>query len=166
MRGIWRRWDKRERDWGKEKWNGNKRLYGEVRQKGVCGEGVKGGSGALEQEFSQEALIRELARLAFGAAGDEVWLAFLEPDRALRRMRRMDLSRLAELKRHGNGAVEVKLVDRLKAMELLAGLLGGERQDEQAGAKALYQALERRAGEDGAAEAVFQTTDQGADLVV
>lgn len=69
-------------------------------------------------------VIRRLAELAFGDANDCVRLA-LEEDAPLRKL---DLSLLSEIRRNDKGTVEVRLVDRLKALEQLALLAqaGGE----------------------------------------
>lgn len=67
---------------------------------------------------------RRLAELAFGKANDCVRL-IMEEDAPLSKL---DLGLLSEVKRNDKGAVEVKLVDRLKALEQLALLAqeGGE----------------------------------------
>ena len=59
---------------------------------------------------------RRLAELAFGKANDCVRLV-LESDLSLEKL---DLSLLSEVKRSDKGAVEVKLIDRLQALELLS----------------------------------------------
>ena len=69
-------------------------------------------------------VVRRLGELAFGRANDCVRLV-LEEDAALDKL---DLSMLSEVKRSEKGAVEVRLVDRLRALEQLAVLAesGGE----------------------------------------
>ena len=59
---------------------------------------------------------RRLAELAFGKANDCVRLA-LENDP---RLDKLDLSLLSEVKRNDKGTVEIKLIDRLRALEQLA----------------------------------------------
>ena len=98
-------------------------------------------------QIRREDVLRRLAQLAFGQANDAVRLA-LRPETA--DPETLDLSALAELKVTDRG-VEIKLVDRVRALEALAGLLesgGGD------GAEELYQALEAAAGtwEDGDGE--------------
>ncbi len=61
---------------------------------------------------------RRLAELAFGRANDCVRLV-LEQDPTLDKL---DLSLLSEVKRSERGAVEVKLIDRLRALEQLTQL--------------------------------------------
>jgi hypothetical protein len=57
------------------------------------------------------------------------------------------LSLLAEVKRGSNGVIEIKLIDRLKAFELLARLSGTDG-GRSAGAASFFKALE------GAADAL------------
>ena len=75
--------------------------------------------------------------------GVSVELTYLsEPTAQL--IRKMDLSAVAEFKRNGNGTVEVKFVDRVKALSALYDMLGGGDADEAA---EFLQALEQ-AGEE------------------
>ena len=67
-------------------------------------------------KVSRSDVIRRLAELAFGKANDCVRLA-LEDDAELAKL---DLSLLSEIKRNEKGTVEIKLIDRLKALEQLA----------------------------------------------
>lgn len=91
-------------------------------------------------QLRREDVLRRLAQLAFGRANDAVRLA-LRPGEA--DPESLDLSAVAELKVTDKG-VEIKLVDRVRALETLCTLLessGG------AGAEALYQALAEGCGE-------------------
>ncbi len=82
---------------------------------------------------------RRLAELAFGRSNDCVKLIFEgEP-----RLDKLDLSLLSEVKRSEKGTVEVRLVDRLKALELLAQLAQAENTD----LESFLQAL--KPGEEG-----------------
>ena len=67
-------------------------------------------------KISRADVTRRLAELAFGKANDCVRLA-LEDDPELGKL---DLSLLSEVKRNDKGTVEIKLIDRLKALEQLA----------------------------------------------
>ena len=75
-------------------------------------------------QLTKEDVARRLAELAFGKANDCVKLV-LQDDAVLEKL---DLSLLTEVKRNDKGTVEVRLVDRLKALEQLALLaqVGGE----------------------------------------
>ena len=76
-------------------------------------------------QLQREDVARRLAELAFGRANDCVRLV-LDNEMALDKL---DLSLLSEVKRNEKGPVEVRLVDRLKALEQLALLAeadGGE----------------------------------------
>ena len=74
-------------------------------------------------------LLRRMERLAGCRVNDAVKLAFL------------DLGALKEFKRSGNGAVELKLVDRAAVLERLVELSGG-RED---GAEEFFRALRESA---------------------
>ena len=76
---------------------------------------------------------RRLAELAFGKANDCVRLV-LEEDAPLTKL---DLGLLSEVKRNDKGTVEVKLVDRLKALEQLAILAQDQGQELESFLKAL-----------------------------
>ena len=66
-------------------------------------------------EITRADVVRRLAELAFGRANDCVKLALEDaPDVAA-----LELSLLSEIKRNEKGTVEIRLVDRLKALELL-----------------------------------------------
>lgn len=67
-------------------------------------------------QVSRADVTRRLAELAFGKANDCVRLA-LEDDPKLGKL---DLSLLSEVKRNDKGTVEIKLIDRLRALEQLA----------------------------------------------
>ena len=96
-------------------------------------------------QLRRDDAVRRLAQLAFGRANDAVKLALhaggTDPDQ-------LDLSAVAEFKVTDKG-VEVKLVDRVRALETLWNLLesGGS-----GGAEELYQALEDIAGQMGGAD--------------
>ena len=94
---------------------------------------IKGG------QIRRADVTRRLADLAFGKANDCVRLA-LENDPKLDRL---DLSLLSEVKRNEKGTVEIKLIDRLRALEQLALVAEEEKTD----LESLLQALQ--SGEDG-----------------
>lgn len=85
--------------------------------------GTKSGDNGLKKRIKEGALTREdvarrLAELAFGKANDCVRLVLSEDAQ----IDRLDLSLLTELKRNDKGTLEVRLVDRLRALEQLAAL--------------------------------------------
>ena len=84
-------------------------------------------------KISREDVTRRLAELAFGRANDCVRLA-LEDDPKLGKL---DLSLLSEVKRNDKGTVEIKLIDRLRALEQLAQTTGEEKTDVDAFLQAL-----------------------------
>ena len=86
-------------------------------------------------EIRRRDVTRRLAELAFGKANDCVRLA-LEDDPALDRL---DLSLLSEVKRNDKGTVEIKLIDRLRALEQLALVAEEEKTDLEALLHALQE---------------------------
>ena len=76
-------------------------------------------------EVTREDVARRLAELAFGKANDCVRLV-LDADA---RMEKLDLSLLSEVKRNDKGTVEIKLIDRLRALEQLAQVAEEEKTD-------------------------------------
>ena len=82
---------------------------------------------------SRQDVTRRLAELAFGRANDCVRLALEDsPD-----LGTLDLSLLSEVKRNEKGTVEIRLIDRLRALEQLALMTDGENTE----AEAFLQAL-------------------------
>ena len=74
-------------------------------------------------EVSRQDVTRRLAELAFGSANDCIRLVLEEqPD-----LEHLDLSLLREVKRSEKGAVEIKLIDRIQALEHLATVSGEDR---------------------------------------
>ena len=84
-------------------------------------------------DIRRQDVTRRLAELAFGKANDCVRLA-LEENLCLEKL---DLSLLSEVKRNDKGTVEIKLIDRLRALEQLAQTAGEERSDVDAFLQAL-----------------------------
>lgn len=69
-----------------------------------------------EGDIQQRDVMRRLAELAFGKANDYVRLALEDTPK----LDKLDLSLLSEVKRNEKGTVEIKLIDRLRALEQLA----------------------------------------------
>ena len=67
-------------------------------------------------------IVRRLGELAFGRANDCVRLVLEEsPD-----LDTLELSLLSEVRRSDKGALEAKLIDRLKAVEALSAAMGAD----------------------------------------
>lgn len=96
-----------------------------------------------EREWKEEVLKR-LQALANRRVNDAVKLAFMKEEE-LEGLNGLDLTGLTELKRHGNGAVEIKLVDKLAALEKLYDM--ASRSGE--GAEQFFQALDAHVKEQG-----------------
>lgn len=77
---------------------------------------------------------RRLAELAFGKVNDCVKLALVEEVE----LDGLDLSLLAEVKKNDKGAVEIRLVDRLKVLQQLAEVV----ESQGDGMEGLIQAIQ------------------------
>ena len=76
-------------------------------------------------EIGPRDVTRRLAELAFGRANDCVRLVLEDkPD-----LETLDLSLLSDVRRNEKGTVEVRLVDRLRALEQLAAVAREEKTD-------------------------------------
>ena len=86
-----------------------------------------------EGQIHKRDVARRLAELAFGKPNDCVRLILGETAK----VDKLDLSLLSELKRSEKGALEVRLVDRLRALEQLAQLAEADGSDLESFLKAL-----------------------------
>ena len=93
-----------------------------------------------KKKLDRRSVLEQMMALAAGAANDAVKLAFLDEGQ-LEKIDGLELGALKEFKRSGNGAVELKLVDRAAVLERLVELSGG-REDK---AEAFFQALKESA---------------------
>ena len=97
-------------------------------------------------QIRREDVLRRLAQLAFGRANDAVRLALGQGGTDLETL---DLSAVAEFRVTDKGGIEVKLVDRVRALETLWGLLDSGGQGAEALCRALAEAAEDGGWEDG-----------------
>ena len=84
-------------------------------------------------DIRRQDVVRRMAELAFGKANDCVRLA-LEDEPPVDKL---DLSLLSEVKRNEKGTVEIKLIDRLWALEQLSQAAGQEEGDVESFLQAL-----------------------------
>ena len=84
-------------------------------------------------EVNRQDVLRLLAELAYGKPNDCVKLVLEEQED----LGELDLSLLTEVKRNDKGTVEVKLVDRLQVLKLLAEVAGEENGQMEAFLKAV-----------------------------
>ena len=88
--------------------------------------------------LARQQVLREMMDLAMGRANDAVKLAYLDQDG-------LDLRCLTEFKRSSNGAVEVKLTDRVAVLEKLLE----QQKAEEDGLGAFLEAMDRPAAPEG-----------------
>ena len=91
-------------------------------------------------EIRRRDVTRRLAELAFGKANDCVRLALEDAPE----LDKLDLSLLSEVKRNEKGTVEIRLIDRLRALEQLAAVAS----EDSDAAAAFLQALRSEPGEE------------------
>ena len=91
-------------------------------------------------EIRRRDVTRRLAELAFGKANDCVRLALEDAPE----LDKLDLSLLSEVKRNDKGTVEIRLIDRLRALEQLAAVAS----EDTDAAQAFLQALQKEPGEE------------------
>ena len=84
-------------------------------------------------KIRRQDVVRRMAELAFGKANDCVRLV-LEDEPTVDKL---DLSLLSEVKRNDKGTVEIKLIDRLRALEQLSQAAGQEDGDMESFLQAL-----------------------------
>lgn len=94
-----------------------------------------------EEKTVEAELIAGYRRLAFGSAADAVRLLLSENPAAEFDLDSLDLFMVSEIKRPKTGGMEIKFFDRLKALEKLAELKGGDKET----AEPFYKALEKSA---------------------
>ena len=94
----------------------------------------------MSKRKSRDDLVAQLERLAFYRPNDGIRLA-LEGEADVRRLR---LEGVSEFKRQGNGTVELKFFDRIKALELLLAL----QQEDGAPSGGVMEFLRRMGGEE------------------
>lgn len=109
-------------------------------------------------KYGQEDIMRRLGELAFGRANDLARLAMMDGETARAEIDALDLGLLAEYKRSAGGVVEVKVCDRLKALEMLSSLLASREAAKAASAaadflRAISEAADGAGGEPDALEA-------------
>ncbi len=82
---------------------------------------------AAADQILREDVVRRLCELAFGRSSDAIRLAMQGGEAA--DPRSLDLSAVAEFRRTDKGGVEIKFLDRIRALQALGELLGGEAAD-------------------------------------
>lgn len=97
----------------------------------------------LRKKLSGSDVINRIGSLAFGKSNDAVKLVFLDPERQ-ELIDDLDLSMVSEVKRGANGVVEVKLLNRIALLELLAQLVEPQAQGGKE-AESFFSAMDKAA---------------------
>ena len=80
-----------------------------------------------------------LYRLAFGSVADALKLLLCEETMSAEEIEKLDLFNVSDIKRPKGGGMEIKFIDRLKALEKLAALGGGAENTESSFIRALSE---------------------------
>lgn len=99
----------------------------------------------MAKKIKRQNVLERLAEIAFGSSNDIVKLAFVGAENETEMLETLDLTLLSEIKHSQNGSVEVKLIDRLKVIELLLRELEEPEARKPQGAEALFLAMDRAA---------------------
>lgn len=101
----------------------------------------------MGKEITRSDLIGRIERLAFGKSNDAVKLLFINGE-DMELIDRLNLGMVAELKRSANGVVEVKLLNKLDMLRLLAELTDAGGDDRQA-VESFFRAMDHAADMTG-----------------
>ena len=101
----------------------------------------------LAKKIKRQNVLERLAEIAFGSSNDIVKLAFVGSEQETELLDSLDLTMLSEIKHSQNGSVEVKLIDRLKVIELLLRELEEPENRKPQGAEALFLAMDKAAAQ-------------------
>lgn len=105
----------------------------------------------MAKRFSKDRAAEYIRKLAFGKTNDAVKLLFMEPEEQAKSIDGLDLSMVSEIKRGAKGELEVKFLNRVALLELLAGFLenGPEKNNE---AESFFTAMDKAAARLGSDE--------------
>lgn len=101
----------------------------------------------MAKKIKRQSVLERLAEIAFGSSNDIVKLAFVGSEQESELLDSLDLTLLSEIKHSQNGSVEVKLIDRLKVIELLLRELDEPETKKPQGVEALFLAMDKAAAQ-------------------
>lgn len=103
----------------------------------------------LEKEKrAVDSVERGLLCLAFGSVADAMKLMMCENSMTAEEIERLDLFNVSEIKRPKGGGLEIKFFDRIKALERLEKLGGGEENTQSSFIKALSDGAKMLSGDE------------------
>lgn len=85
-----------------------------------------------------------LMELAFGSCSDAIKLLFMSEEEIMKKLPRLKLINVSEIKRPKGGGMEIKFFDRIKAYEKLVQIDNGKQEN----GMSFYEALEKSAKEN------------------
>ena len=92
------------------------------------------------KKITQKEVSEGLRRLAFGEIHDAVSLLFESEEIILKKLPKLDLFNVSEIKRVKGGGMEIKFFDRLKALDKLESMVSD---NDSMTAASFYEAIEK-----------------------
>lgn len=92
-----------------------------------------------KEKKAVNAVEKGLVRLAFGSVTDAMRLMLCEDSLTAEEIEKLDLFNVSEIKRPKGGGLEIKFFDRLKALERLDKISGGEENSQSSFIQALSE---------------------------
>ena len=108
------------------------------------------------RNIKRDKVVKKLADIAFGKSNDVLKLVICDPESILSELDQLDLTMLSEIKKAANGVIEIKLIDRLKALEALLKVTDSYDHvpENENKTDAFIRAIENAAMENGRRDAV------------
>ncbi len=95
-----------------------------------------------KHEYSD--IVQLIDELAFGKTNDAVKLVFMDPEDS-KKIEKLDLRMVQEIKRGSSGGLEIKFIDRIKLLEFLAGCLKPPESEAGTQAQSFFEAMDKAA---------------------
>lgn len=98
---------------------------------------------ARRKKTLQEQIEQGLLDIALGSVSDAISLLFMTEEEAMKRLPKLKLMNVSEIKRPKGGGMEIKFFDRIKALERL----GADKSSASDSSLSFYEALEKSAND-------------------
>jgi hypothetical protein len=97
------------------------------------------------KKITRDDIIKRLWKIVKGGVGDGVRLAVMDAEEARAMAGRLDLSMISEIKRNSGGNLEIKFLDRIAALKLLADICDRDADINGGAADDFFRALDEAA---------------------
>lgn len=107
----------------------------------------------MKKKIRRQDVINHLTKIALGKTNDAVKLAFYDGEENRDFLEELDLTLLSEVKKTPNGAVEIKLINRLEVIKLLLNELQ-EKKTELGEAESFFMAMDKASKQEKASDGI------------